>query len=53
MMEEYKKVVNTSDGDAVKGDDAGRQATGKEGRNGLVVSSVVVPVSPPSVRFMT
>lgn len=32
MMEEYKKVVNTSDGDAVKGDDAGRQATGKEGQ---------------------
>lgn len=28
MMEEYKKVVNTSDGDAVKGDDAGRRTPG-------------------------
>lgn len=32
MLEEYKKVVNSGDGDAVKGDEAGRQATGKEGK---------------------
>ncbi len=32
MLEEYKKVMNSGDGDAVKGDEAGRQATGKEGK---------------------
>ncbi|MBZ8401541.1 integrating conjugative element protein [Escherichia coli] len=32
MLEEYKKIVNTGDGDAIKGDEAGRQVTGEEGQ---------------------
>ncbi|CAD6179865.1 integrating conjugative element protein [Escherichia coli] len=32
MLDEYKKIVNSGDGDAIRGDDTGRKATGKEGR---------------------
>ncbi|EHH5088675.1 hypothetical protein J7F94_005061 [Escherichia coli] len=52
MLEEYKKVVNSGDGDAVKGDEAGRQATGKEGKKWIGGSSAAGQVSPPSGRCM-
>lgn len=52
MLEEYKKIVNTGDGDAIKGDEAGRQVTGEEGNAGSEGSSVVERGSPLSGRHM-
>ncbi|GHK85743.1 hypothetical protein ECZU25_27040 [Escherichia coli] len=52
MLEEYKKVVNSGDGDAVKGDEAGRQATGKEGKKWIGGQQRGGQVSPPSGRCM-
>ncbi|GHL74635.1 hypothetical protein ECZU34_23830 [Escherichia coli] len=52
MLEEYKKVVNSGDGDAVKGTRPDVRPPGRKVRNGLAGSSAAGQVSPPSGRCM-